>query len=360
MCWTERPTTNLSPKLISRKSEFGQPVGLRRFTGSFCKPFGTLLLPRLMVLQLRPLLIILVFTSEAWLHGGVKHVYRTATLSGWTSQTHFIHCSIAPEGADDIPTRNNEKYADILYSLVQAKSEQPSLDLLQVAASATQLSCPLLGTKSLGVDYGLVRTGMAVTVGYEPTPLGILQGFNSSESLAVEIVRIAKAEGVSRIVLGMPLHKNGTIAEQTNRTLLFGQTLATRVLSEMGPDVSIALFDERYTSKEAAARAHSRDPDRYLMGTLDADAACIILESYYSDGGQGAIDIILPDDVRVSCLQQYRCLQEMETARVQTSIAEREAKMARRKESIARFKIDNENNRIGTSSQQKKKRKKKR
>jgi hypothetical protein len=47
-----------------------------------------------------------------------------------------------------------------------SQDHQPSA-LIDAAASLTQESCRLLGTKSLGVDYGLARTGIAVTVGFE-------------------------------------------------------------------------------------------------------------------------------------------------------------------------------------------------
>jgi hypothetical protein len=46
-------------------------------------------------------------------------------------------------------------------------SLRPGADLIGAAASLTQDSCRLLGVKSVGVDYGLSRTGIAVTVGFE-------------------------------------------------------------------------------------------------------------------------------------------------------------------------------------------------
>lgn len=42
-----------------------------------------------------------------------------------------------------------------------------SASYINAAASLTQETCRLLGVKSIGVDYGLARTGIAVTVGYE-------------------------------------------------------------------------------------------------------------------------------------------------------------------------------------------------
>ena len=87
--------------------------------------------------------------------------------------------------------------------------------LVQAAASVTQESSKLLGVKSIGVDYGLVRTGVAVTVGYQPKPLAILSGLNNTQ-VCEKVVEICLAEQTNRLIVGLPLHKNGTEAEQTN------------------------------------------------------------------------------------------------------------------------------------------------
>jgi hypothetical protein len=50
---------------------------------------------------------------------------------------------------------------------VTSSLQQPGGALIDAAASLTQDSCRLLGMKSVGVDYGLSRTGIAVTVGFE-------------------------------------------------------------------------------------------------------------------------------------------------------------------------------------------------
>lgn len=233
--------------------------------------------------------------------------------------------------------------------------------MVQAASKVTQDSCPLLGTKSIGVDYGLVRTGVAVTVGYEPKPLNVLTArYNSSADeheqamqlyqqqtiLCQEIIRLAQLEQAARIVLGLPFHKNGTIAEQTNRTLSFGQLLAQTALETLGPNVPVVWWDERYTSKEAVSRIRAKsgsDADRgsiskqNLYGTLDADAACIILEHYYHENGEGAKVIHVSDEtIRRECLERYKQRIAREASQRQAVLREREEKIQRRKEAIAR------------------------
>ena len=178
-------------------------------------------------------------------------------------------------------------------------SSTSSNSLNDAAAQLTASQFKLLGTKSVGVDYGLVRTGLAVTVGYEPKPLSIVSNLNNTE-LCTHIVQLAEAENAARIVLGLPIHKNGTQAEQTVITRDFtNQFLVCSMYAHFGPSMPLYFWDERYTSKEAAARARAIDPKAVLYKQLDADAACLILEYYYGDDGVGAIKVELPKDEEV-------------------------------------------------------------
>jgi len=168
--------------------------------------------------------------------------------------------------------------------------------LLQAAADLTTSTSPLVGvTKSIGVDYGLVRTGLAVTVGYEPRPLAIVSNLNNTQ-LCQHIVQLAEREKAHQIIVGLPFHKNGTEAEQTMITREFASQLKCSVYAHFGPRMPLFLWDERYSSKEAAARIRAMNPRANLYKELDADAACIILEYFYQDSGRGAIKVELPED----------------------------------------------------------------
>lgn len=221
---------------------------------------------------------------------------------------------------------------------------------------------PLVGSvKSIGVDYGLVRTGVAVTVGYDPTPLAILTDYDYNNTLVcTSVLDYARAQQVSKIIVGLPLHKNGTVANQTNLTLVFAEELAHRTLATLGPDVFVELWDERYTSKEAAARAHALDPGRALYGSLDADAACIILEHYYSDGGQGRFRVpVVPERMRQECLRMYQQVQAHENKQRQSLLSQRSERMQRRKQAIAQQQQQQQQRFDGMSTKKKKKKKRK-
>jgi putative Holliday junction resolvase len=235
--------------------------------------------------------------------------------------------------------------------------------LIDAASAVTQGSCRLLGVKSIGVDYGLVRTGVAATVGYEPQPIAILSDLNNTQ-VSQQVIRYARAERASRIVVGLPTHKNGTVAEQTNITIVFGEELARNVLEQLGPNVPVLWWDERYTSKMASARAKSIDPYSTLYGTLDADAACIILENYYEDNGEDAQEVELPPDVREQCILRWKVGKQSEDDALQALQDKRNSNILRRKERIAQErKMEQEmaeNGTVDDSPSKKKKKKKKR
>lgn len=243
-----------------------------------------------------------------------------------------------------------------------ASGELQDDDILSAAAAVTQEKYQLIGIKSLGVDYGLARTGLATTIGYNPEPLEIIQEYNST-LLAREVVQIAASMQAAQIILGLPLHKNGTEQEQSILTRQFGQELAALAMARLGPTVKVMLWDERYTSREAAARVQSEDPDRWVQGTLDAECACIILETYYNENGEGAEQIEITGGQKTACLEIFEQIKEFEVGQRQTVMDERERRIEKRKESIAKAKkLEEEmraNGTLGVSNKKKKKNKKK-
>lgn len=270
----------------------------------------------------------------------------------WLSSSHR---RIVPSSSATFSTfPNNIMDESIQQHLSPSSITQDSI--IDAAAAVTQSSCRLLGIKSIGVDYGLVKTGIAITVGYEPKPVTILRDLNRTQ-VAQDIVRLAQLERAAQIVVGLPLHKNGTVAEQTNLTLEFTHELACYAMRELGPNVPIVLWDERYTSKAAVALGGGGSN---LYGTLDDSAACIILECYYkSEQSESALCIQLPPDIRQECLHYFATKQMDEKRKVQQALEERELKIRKRKEAIARYKADNALNVVDGGKKKKKKKKKK-
>ncbi|KAL1496707.1 hypothetical protein AB1Y20_014300 [Prymnesium parvum] len=131
-----------------------------------------------------------------------------------------------------------------------------------------------LGTRTLGVDYGLRRVGVALGTGYAPQPLCILS-VDSPHAAAARLCAIAAAEGAEQLVVGLPYTSSGGEGEQALLTRAFA-----RLLAEASPRRPVFLWDERFSSAEAAARMHAgRGAAR--GEALDAAAAAVILESFF-------------------------------------------------------------------------------
>lgn len=128
----------------------------------------------------------------------------------------------------------------------------------------------------LALDYGLKRTGIAVTdnLGLIASPLTTIETLNLIDWLK----KYLASETVSNIVLGLPKRLNGTDTHATQPVLELKLKLETEFTH-----VKIDLIDERYSSKEAAFTiAHSglgknKRKDKKLLDTV---SATLILQTY--------------------------------------------------------------------------------
>ena len=239
-----------------------------------------------------------------------------------------------------------------------------------IEESEAELTTTFSRLKSFGVDYGLRRTGIAITTGgYRPRPLAILSDLNNTQ-LATTIVNYVLSEQATNIVLGLPLNKNGTDSQQSMISRGFGQTLLQEVRSRCGTAIDLMLWDERYTSKEAAARITAEAMAKNqpipsasdLETELDADAACIILEDYYKELGVDAEKIELEDEtVAQQCEEMYRLnLKRQEQLRVERMEENERGRNARREMMERDRAMEEENGNNALSGNKKKKKKKKR
>ena len=121
--------------------------------------------------------------------------------------------------------------------------------------------------KVLALDYGSVRTGVAVSdpTGTLARPLGVVERASTEAGLA-EVARLAREEDAERIVVGLPLTLRGTRGEQAAETDRFVAALRGTV------DVPVELFDERFTT-DLAQQTTGTAPE-------DALAAAHLLSTY--------------------------------------------------------------------------------
>lgn len=253
------------------------------------------------------------------------------------------------------------------YSLAARQGSFPnSLDLsygnsdefLDVMSAVVDDHAPLMGVRSIGVDYGLVRTGIASSAGCSPRPIGILTGPNRT-SVCEQIVRICTIEQADQVIVGLPLSKSGEEEEQTFRTRAFAIELSGLVLQSIGPHCPILLWDERYTTKAAAIRMFGRS-ESTLPSPVDDQAACILLESFYDENGSGAEKVTLPPGEMERCKSLWLARQkkhlELLKAYEQEQDALLEAYKQEKRENRERN-LEIERNSMGSKKRRKKRKK---
>jgi putative pre-16S rRNA nuclease len=122
--------------------------------------------------------------------------------------------------------------------------------------------------KVLALDYGRVRTGVAVSdpTGTIARPLCVVEGAAAEDGLA-KIAELVEEHGVERIVVGLPLTLAGGRGEQVRETERFIEALGGAT------SVPVVTFDERFTTTLAAQAPVETTPE-------DARAAAHLLTGY--------------------------------------------------------------------------------
>jgi putative Holliday junction resolvase len=117
--------------------------------------------------------------------------------------------------------------------------------------------------KVLALDYGSARTGIAVSdpTGTLARPLGVVERAATEDGLA-ELARLAREQGVERIVVGLPLTLRGERGEQAAETDRFVETLRRAV------EVPVELYDERFTTDLAQQTAGTAPEDALAAAHL--------------------------------------------------------------------------------------------
>jgi putative holliday junction resolvase len=119
----------------------------------------------------------------------------------------------------------------------------------------------------LGFDLGLARTGIAVgnTLLRRASPVGVAHAGNKTARLSAAKSHISEWKP-QHLVLGLPCHPDGAPHDMTRAALNFAKAL------HLATALPIWLVDERYSSAIAGVET-------------DADAAAVILQQYFDEGG---------------------------------------------------------------------------
>ncbi|XP_034709031.1 putative pre-16S rRNA nuclease [Vitis riparia] len=150
------------------------------------------------------------------------------------------------------------------------------------------------GGFSLGVDLGMSRTGLALSKGFSVRPLSVLK--LRGQKLELQLLEIAGREEVDEFIIGLPISNDGKETPQSNKVRSVAGRLAARA-AERG--WRVYLQDEHGTSEEALSfmidMGHSKSA---RQNRIDAYAAMMVLERYFSMAGQGT-ELVLPKQLEL-------------------------------------------------------------
>ena len=133
--------------------------------------------------------------------------------------------------------------------------------------------------RTVGVDFGLARVGVAISSGFAPLPLTVLPcGGETPEDFAAvasSVARVCAGEGAVQVILGMPYNSTGGEGEQAAVTRAFASCLADAVAPR-----PLFLWDERFSSQTASLRMNN-GKGAARGQSVDAQAAAVILEDFF-------------------------------------------------------------------------------
>ena len=131
-------------------------------------------------------------------------------------------------------------------------------------------------SKILALDFGLKRTGLALTDDEKMFAFG-LETVNSNV-LMQRIGELIESEEVDELVLGLPKRLNNQDSHITQNVLLLKDAIEKNF-----PSFGIHLLDERFTSKMASQAMHAAgasNKQKKEKELVDKVSATIILQSY--------------------------------------------------------------------------------
>ena len=130
----------------------------------------------------------------------------------------------------------------------------------------------------LGIDYGEARVGVAITDGLNITAQGLetIQRNGSDKVVLRRLDEILANYEVDTIVVGMPLHMNGTVSERAKITQEFVHKLKCKY-----NQLKIETIDERLTTVEAHKTMNFLEVHKNKKKNIvDTISATYILETY--------------------------------------------------------------------------------
>jgi putative holliday junction resolvase len=155
-----------------------------------------------------------------------------------------------------------------------AKSKNGNWALINVFLQ-DNLNTSLL-SKILAIDFGLKRTGLAISDELQMFAFGLKT--IDSKTLMDELKLLVAKEKIVEIVIGEPKRLDASDSHITQNVRLLKEAVQKNF-----PELVVSLLDERFTSKMASAviaQSGLKKKDREQKGLIDTVSATIILQDY--------------------------------------------------------------------------------
>lgn len=136
-------------------------------------------------------------------------------------------------------------------------------------------------SRILAIDYGLKRTGLAVTDPFKIIATGLTT--IPSDTLIAFLKNFFLKENVELIIIGYPRNLDDS---ETHGTALAEQCI--KQLMKAFPGTPVRKVDERYTSKlavQSMVQSGMKKKDRRNKALVDEIAATIMLQEYLQHPG---------------------------------------------------------------------------
>lgn len=131
-------------------------------------------------------------------------------------------------------------------------------------------------SRILAIDYGEVRTGIAVTDQLQIIASGLITV--KTEDLIKFLIDYTHKEQVELFIVGLPKQMNNSESESEKHILNF-----LKQLEKALPKIPVKRIDERFTSKiahQTMIDSGMKKKQRRNKGLVDEISATIILQSY--------------------------------------------------------------------------------
>lgn len=131
-------------------------------------------------------------------------------------------------------------------------------------------------SRILAIDYGSVRIGLAISDPLRIIAQGLKTIPNNAQTIE-EILSVIHNQGISKIIIGKPLHLSGAESAKSVEIDEFVKKLKERV------SIEIVYVDERFTSvmaKNSIQQMGAKKKQRQNKAKVDEVASAILLQGY--------------------------------------------------------------------------------